>query len=57
VGTELAGAQAQEAGGQDLGDLAQALRDRESIGRAAHGVDLGIGLRFRSPGRSNQSGS
>src|SRR4051794_10013885 len=50
VGAELAGPDAQDAGGQDLGDLAQALRRGQLVDRAGHGVDRRTGLRFRSPG-------
>jgi hypothetical protein len=55
VGAELAGALTQHAGGQELGDFGQALRGRELLSRAAHGVDLGTGLRFRSPGDACRS--
>ena len=47
--TELA-PQPENGRGQDLGDLGEALRDRELIDRPAHGVDPGGDLQFRSPG-------
>jgi hypothetical protein len=51
LGSAQTHAEPQDAGGQDLGDLIQALFGGHQIGMntgCAHGVDRSAGLRFRS---------
>ncbi len=47
--------QPEDAGGEDLGDLAEALGGGEAVDRVAQGVDRRDGLRFWSLGESDRS--